>query len=57
MGPKVFAVLFSAFATAAIGGSAINKQLMGSLGFDAIFKVLAALSVLAGVTVGALGDA
>lgn len=56
MGPKVFAVLFSAFATAAIGGSAINKQLMGSLGFDAIFKVLAALSVLAGVTVGALGD-
>eukprot|EP00519_Triparma_laevis_P010937 CAMPEP_0182519836 /NCGR_PEP_ID=MMETSP1321-20130603/45304_1 /TAXON_ID=91990 /ORGANISM="Bolidomonas sp., Strain RCC1657" /LENGTH=483 /DNA_ID=CAMNT_0024727827 /DNA_START=1051 /DNA_END=2498 /DNA_ORIENTATION=+ len=51
MGPKVFAVLFSAFATAAIGGSAINKQLMGSLGFDAIFKVLAALSVLAGVTV------
>merc|ERR1711871_1326425 len=47
VGPRVFAVLFSAFATAAIGGSFLNKALMGA-GFDSIFKVMAVLSVFAG---------
>ena len=52
---QVFAVLFSAFATAAIGGSFLNKALMGS-GFDSIFKVMAVLSVFAGGLVSTLGD-
>ena len=55
MGPKVFAVLFSGFATAAIGGSALNKALMSS-GFSATFKVMAFASVAAAALVTSLGD-
>jgi len=47
LGPKVFALLFSAFAAAAIGGARVNKVLMSS-GFESIFKVMAASSLAAG---------
>lgn len=54
LGPKVFSVLFSSFATAAVGGSYINKALMGK-GFDFIFKVMAIMSFMASGLVKTLG--
>ncbi|GMI43180.1 hypothetical protein TeGR_g14390, partial [Tetraparma gracilis] len=54
LGPKVFAILFTAFGTAAIGGAKVNKLLLGTHGFDGIFKAMAASSVLAGVTVNTM---
>ena len=55
LGPKVFSVLFSSFATAAVGGSYINKALMGK-GFDFIFVVMAIMSFMATGLVKSLGD-
>ena len=50
-GPKVFGYLFSAFAVAAIGGNALNKQLQESLGYQGIFTLMAGMSLFAGALV------
>jgi len=55
LGPKVFSVLFSSFATAAVGGSYLNKSLMGK-GFDFIFTVMAIMSFAATGLVRTLGN-
>ena len=49
LGPKVFAVLFSAFGAAAMGGAKVNKLLMGSVGYDGIFRAMAVSSLAAGI--------
>jgi OFA family oxalate/formate antiporter-like MFS transporter len=54
LGPKVFALLFSSFAVAAIFGAKVNKALLVAHGFDSIFKVMAISSLTAGLTANTL---
>ena len=54
--PKVFGVLFSAFAVAGIGGASLNRKLLAIYGYEPIFKIMAALSLTASVGVWGLGN-
>ena len=51
---KVYAVLFTAFVTASIGGSMVTKRLLKAAGWDAVFSVLAAASAVSIVLSGML---
>jgi len=47
-GPKIFAVLWSAIALAAIVGSSINRVLSSFLGYTAVFDLMGILSLVSG---------
>jgi predicted MFS family arabinose efflux permease len=46
-GALIYGVLFSAFSIASVAGVLVTKSLIASLGWDGVFKVMSALSVLA----------
>ena len=43
---QIYAVLFTAFVTASIGGSVATKRLLKAAGWDAVFSALAAGSIV-----------
>ena len=43
--PRIYSLLFTAFACASIGGVEVAKQLVPNLGWTPVFKLLSAASV------------
>mmetsp|Transcript_45379 Transcript_45379/g.68444 ORF Transcript_45379/g.68444 Transcript_45379/m.68444 type:complete len:272 (-) Transcript_45379:238-1053(-) len=54
-GPKVFSVLFSAFAVAAIFGTALNRRFLASYGFEFVFNFMAIVSLISAISISFLG--
>lgn len=53
-GTVIYGVLFSAFAIASVLGGYLTKALVQSFGYGTVFKIMAAMSVLATLLVSRL---
>lgn len=54
-GPLAFSTLFSSFAVASVGGAALNKRILkGGMGFEGLFRAMAALAAVAGIGAASL---